>query len=86
MKEYKINKHTQDVVPPKNLEEVIDRIVTIEEKKNTSGSIARRNESQLNLWLAEFDERLKRAEVFIERLKEIQNDRGKEGNSKETDI
>ena len=52
---------------------MIERIVTIEEKKHTSGSIARRKESQLNLWLAEFDERLKRAEVFIERLKEVQN-------------
>ena len=78
MKEYKIKKHIPDIMPPKNLEEVIERIVVIEEKKNTSGSIARKKESQLNLWLAEFDERLNRAEVFIEKLKEIQ-DGGEKG-------
>jgi hypothetical protein len=79
MKEYKLKKHIPDIVPPKNLEEVIERIVVIEEKKNTSGSIARRKESQLNLWLSEFDERLKRAEAFIEKLKEIQQDGREEG-------
>ena len=78
MKEYKIKKHIPDIVPPKNWEEVIERIVVIEEKKNRSGSIARKKESQLNLWLAEFDERLNRAEVFIEKLKEIQ-DGGEKG-------
>ena len=79
MKEYKLKKHIPDIVPPKNLEEVIERIVVIEEKKNTSGSIARRKESQLNLWLSEFDERLKRVEAFIEKLKEIQQDGREEG-------
>ena len=35
MKEYKMKNHIPDIVPPKNLEEVIERIVVIEEKKNT---------------------------------------------------
>ena len=31
MKEYKLKRHIPDIVPPKNLEEVIERVVTIEE-------------------------------------------------------
>ena len=78
MKQYKIKRHIPDVVRPNNLEECKDRIVTIDEKKSISGDIARKKEMKTELRFADIEERLKRAEVFIEKLKEIQ-DGGEEG-------
>tara|TARA_R100000742_G_C4251966_1_gene70200 strand:+ start:441 stop:689 length:249 start_codon:yes stop_codon:yes gene_type:complete len=82
MKEYKLNRHIPDIVPPKNLEEVIERVVTIEERRRLARDLFRRTDFRI----AELEERLKRAEELINELKEIHDGRGKEGNEKEVDV
>ena len=79
MKQYKIKRHIPDVVRPNNLEECKDRIVTIDEKKSISGDIARKKEMKTELRFADIEERLNRAEVFIEKLRETQEDGREEG-------
>ena len=70
MKEYKIKSHTPDIVPPKNMEEVKDRIVNMEMKRNKSGEIAKKERRKLDLRLAEFEERLSMLEIKINQIKE----------------
>lgn len=82
MKQYVIKDEPQDIVAPKNLEEVIERVVDLETRRAVARKLYRKSDFKL----AELDERLHRVENLIQTLKEIFYDGSKSNNEKETDI